>query len=389
MSTESAILNKQKNIFDKCVAKTNALELSFLRARPCCLFRIPGRPQINPKLGVDHILERYNEYTTAQIEKSCAKCIKQENNGVRSKRMWLNSQFKNSEYDFYYDFQLSNLCNLACKMCSPNFSSRLVKPFEFYRKNGYDDFNGGISPVLPNKWDWEIVDKIFEDINQRTKDKKIIIEFKGGEPTMQPEFEEFFYKFENPQNVRLDIISNLQRLPDYFIENIKKFGEVNVGVSLEGTEETYEYIRTLGDWKTFKTNIETLTTETKSFTNKVALHFHPKVISYGLSRLQDLIDFMDYGASLGFKPPSENSIAEIIWTPYHSCPLYLPKEYVENIVARISHKRDSKLKNLLLNSNTYTEEQMQNTLKFIELTDKFNNKDFWQTPTGLELKNYL
>ena len=73
MSTESAILNKQKNIFDKCIAKTNALELSFLRARPCCLFRIPGRPQIDPKLGVDHILERYNEYTTAQIEKSCAK----------------------------------------------------------------------------------------------------------------------------------------------------------------------------------------------------------------------------------------------------------------------------------------------------------------------------
>ncbi len=376
-------------IFHNCKAKTNALELSFLRARPCCLFRTPGRPQINPKLGVDHVLESFKHYTDEKVEKGCIKCIKQENNGVRSKRNYLDTLLKDGEYDFYYDFQLSNLCNLACKMCSPNFSSRLVKPFEFYKQKGYDDDNGMVSPILPNKWDWEIVDKIFEDINKRTKDKKIVIELKGGEPTMQPEFKDFFDKFENVQNVRLDIITNLQRLPDYFLENISKFEEINVGVSLEGTEETYEYVRTLGDWKTFKSNLETLAKETRSFTNKIGLHFHPKIISYGLSNVQDLLDFMDYGESLGFIGAGDTSIAEIIWTPHHSCPLYLPKDYVETVVSRISHKRDGKLKKLLLGSNSYTEKQMQNTLKFIELTDEFNKKDFWQTPTGKELKNYL
>lgn len=376
-------------IFHNCMAKTNALELSFLRARPCCLFRTPGRPQINPKLGVDHVLESFKHYTDEKVEKGCIKCIKQENNGVRSKRNYLDTLLKDGEYDFYYDFQLSNLCNLACKMCSPNFSSRLVKPFEFYKQKGYDDDNGMVSPILPNKWDWEIVDKIFEDINKRTKDKKIVIELKGGEPTMQPEFKDFFDKFENVHNVRLDIITNLQRLPDYFLENISKFEEINVGVSLEGTEETYEYVRTLGDWKTFKTNLETLAKETRSFTNKIGLHFHPKIISYGLSNVQDLLDFMDYGESLGFIGAGDTSIAEIIWTPHHSCPLYLPKDYVETVVSRISHKRDGKLKKLLLGSNSYTEKQMQNTLKFIELTDKFNKTDFWKTPTGKELSNYL
>jgi len=376
-------------IFHNCKAKTNALELSFLRARPCCLFRTPGRPQINPKLGVDHVLESFKHYTDEKVEKGCIKCIKQENNGVRSKRNYLDTLLKDGEYDFYYDFQLSNLCNLACKMCSPNFSSRLVKPFEFYKQKGYDDDNGMVSPILPNKWDWEIVDKIFEDINKRTKDKKIVIELKGGEPTMQPEFKDFFDKFENVQNVRLDIITNLQRLPDYFLENISKFEEINVGVSLEGTEETYEYVRTLGDWKTFKSNLETLAKETRTFNNKIGLHFHPKIISYGLSNVQDLLEFMDYGESLGFIGAGDTSIAEIIWTPHHSCPLYLPKDYVETVVSRISHKRDGKLKKLLLGSNSYTEKQMQNTLKFIELTDEFNKKDFWQTPTGKELKNYL
>ena len=160
-------------------------------------------------------------------------------------------------------------------------------------------------------------------------------------------------------------------------------------MSLEGTEETYEYVRTLGDWKTFKSNLETLAKETRTFTNKIGLHFHPKIISYGLSNVQDLLEFMDYGESLGFIGAGDTSIAEIIWTPHHSCPLYLPKDYVETVVSRISHKRDGKLKKLLLGSNSYTEKQMQNTLKFIELTDEFNKKDFWQTPTGKELKNYL
>ena len=377
-------------IFDKCAAKTNALELSFERARPCCVFRadVKRRP-INPKLGVNYVMNRFKEYTNDEIAEGCKKCIIQESNGARSKRLWLNSFIHSGEYDLYYDFQLSNLCNLACKMCSPNFSSRLVKPWKFYRENGYIEKDIGVSPVLPSKWNSTIVDKIFDDINERTKDKKVVVEVKGGEPTMQTEFNDFFNRFENIHNVRLDLITNLQKLPDYFLENVSKFHKVNIGVSIEGTEETYEYIRTLGKWNTFEKNIKTLCKEKKSFNNDTKLIFHPKIVSYGIGRLQDLLDFMDYGASLGFQEASAESISEIIWSPNHSSPLYLPKAYVSEVMSNVEHKRIHKLKKLLRDKNVYTKDQMDRTLKFIELTDVYNKTDFWKTPTGKGLSNYL
>ena len=98
---------------------------------------------------------------------------------------------------------------------------------------------------------------------------------------------------------------------------------------------------------------------------------------------------MDYGTSLGFKKVSPESISEIIWSPRHSCPLYLPKAYVTEILSNVKHERIHKLKKLLTDKNMYTNDQMDRTLKFIELTDIYNKTDFWKTPTGKGLSNYL
>ena len=58
-------------------------------------------------------------------------------------------------------------------------------------------------------------------------------------------------------------------------------------------------------------------------------------------------------------------------------------------MSNVKHKRIHKLKKLLRDKNVYTKDQMDRTLKFIELTDKFNKTDFWKTPTGIKLSNYL
>ena len=145
----------------------------------------------------------------------------------------------------------------------------------------------------------------------------------------------------------------------------------------------------MGKWNTFEQNIKTLCKERESFNNDTRLIFHPKMVSYGIGGLQDLLEFLDYGTSLGFEEVSQESISEIIWSPSHSSPLYLPKAYVTKVMSGVKHKRIHKLKKLLRDKNVYTKDQMDRTLKFIELTDKFNKTDFWKTPTGKGLSNYL
>ena len=217
-----------EQLFHKCKAKTNALEISFLRARPCCLFRTPGKPQIDPKLGVDHIIKSFSEYTDEKVEFGCRKCIINEEHGSESRRQYFD-KVMNTEYDFYYDFQLSNLCNLACKMCSPNHSTRLEKTWQYYKDNNFEH-EQMISPILPHSWDNQVVERILEDINRRTTSgKKVIISLKGGEPTVQPELKSFLENLENINNIRIDVITNLQKLPDYFVNSLDKFEKCNIG----------------------------------------------------------------------------------------------------------------------------------------------------------------
>ena len=379
-----------EQLFHNCKAKTNAVEISFTRARPCCLFRTPGRPQINPKLGVDHILKSFSEYTEEKVEYGCNKCIMNEANGSESRRQYFD-KIMNTEYDFYYDFQLSNLCNLACKMCSPNHSTRLEKTWQYYEDNNFEH-EQILSPILPHSWDNEIVEKILEDINRRTTSgKKVIISLKGGEPTIQPELESFLENLENIHNIRVDVITNLQKLPDYFVNSLHKFEKSTIGVSCEGVEETYEYNRSLGDWNTFKQNIVTISEQAK-ISNKIDLQLQPLVTAQTIGDLERFIEFIKYCNSLGFKKVSKVSFNNLCYNPLEANPLKMPLDFIKEIVKDLEDLNEEITNNItkqLLNKNTYSEETFKRFLEFTRLNDEFYKTDFWQTPTGKKLKPYL
>lgn len=374
-------------LFHKCKASTNALELSFNRARPCCLFRSPGKPQIDPTLGVKHILKSFSEYTDQKVKAGCIKCEKQESNGAESRRLYLD-KVMNTEYDFYYDFQLSNLCNLACKMCSPNFSSRVEKTFKFYDEKNFNH-EQLVSPVLPHSWNQKTVEKILEDINRRTTSgKKIIISMKGGEPTIQPELESFLENLENINNIRINVITNLQRLPDYFVKTLNKFERCSIGVSCEGVEDTYEYVRSYGDWNEFKQNIKIISQQIQ-ISNKITVELKPLITAQGVGDLQRFIDFVKYCDSLGFNKMSKTAFNNICYYPSETSPLILPLEFIKDIFNDLDDDLVSNLKKQLVNKNTYDKRAFTRMLEFNKINDKFYKTDFWGTPTGIKLSNYL
>lgn len=195
-----------------------------------------------------------NQHANKKMPKECSWCIKREESGGVSMRQYYNELFSetNTTGPVHVDFQPNNFCNLKCRMCGPNNSNLIAKEV----KN-----NPGYSFVKLKAEDWQLdvtdrfENKIFDKIDF-TQVKKI--KYLGGEPFVQDYFKEFLSRIPNKKEIELHITSNLTRLPDYFLDSVNDFKNVNVNASIDGINDVYEYVRTNGKWEVVKTNYKKL-----------------------------------------------------------------------------------------------------------------------------------
>lgn len=106
------------------------------------------------------------------------------------KRIWS----KNDHQTFFVTWSLHNLCNYRCSYCPPNLN------------------NGSTDNVSLND-----IQNFYYALKPHVKDKKIVIAFSGGEPTMHPEFIEMI-KFLSNQGCEICMTSNGSRKLDWWIE---------------------------------------------------------------------------------------------------------------------------------------------------------------------------
>jgi len=151
----------------------------------------------------------------------------------------------------YLDLRFDNTCNLACRMCDPSSSNLLYNSIENYRNNDQQ---------LPEHW------KNFEKYKQKdqteisAKRKDYVIELlpgievlkvTGGEPFISKDFLEVLdHAIENDyaKNIRLLITTNGTKFVKAVLERLQYFKGVDLNVSVDGSFETYEYIRYPFTW---------------------------------------------------------------------------------------------------------------------------------------------
>ena len=188
----------------------------------------------------------------------CEQCALKEASVGHSRRKFfediLNPMLIGKEYDYsknftdiyFLEFNMSNICNLKCRMCDGINSSAWVK----------DDSNSGPQNGNPyfrrindpefgytNKSE-QIIEKLFEDptpfVNLR------YLSIKGGEPYMEPANKIILKKFIDlgiAKNVTLDWTTNGTIVDEEVHELAKQYGHTKWTVSVEGTDGLYEYIR--------------------------------------------------------------------------------------------------------------------------------------------------
>jgi MoaA/NifB/PqqE/SkfB family radical SAM enzyme len=217
----------------------------------------------------------------------------------------------------YLDVRWSNTCNLACVYCSPDLSStwanelNIVHRFERATKHN-------------------LLDYVLDNVHTLKE-----VYMAGGEPLLMKENELLIEAIiqKNPE-CHVLVNTNLTQIKDSPIfQNLLKLKNCSWMVSIDDTEERFEYLRYPSKWNEFKDNFNLL--KAHADINKIALNM--VFTSVNALTYWDTIDYMidTMGVQLsGISLALYNNGATGPWNPRH-----LPVEYQNLALEKMNQLR--------------------------------------------------
>lgn len=246
--------------------------------RPCCINKehitdTDGKPFFIQRDSVEKIFHsEYMEnlrkdFLEGKKPLSCSTCWKDEDNGYKSKRQIYAEIHKDHieekgfdttpKYPIDYQLILTNACNLKCRSCGTSHSTSWQKEIKTMDKSDSDLINQ-FSYDLPFKQPGDVNSVFLKDIDSWAPNIKRM-EVVGGEPFYTEVWEKVWkYLIEHgySKNIELAMSTNCTKYNEPLLELLdKNFKAVGIGLSIDGTEDTFEYLRTNATWVDVKENI--------------------------------------------------------------------------------------------------------------------------------------
>lgn len=147
------------------------------------------------------------------------------------------------------DIKSSSHCNLACRMCASDNSSKLwreydanreaLKDFEYYYEFARPQYAKEAKRYDINEW-------------LQVSDQIKYLNISGGEPTLHPEVLQLLESYEKSgyaDKIEVTFNSNGTHFNEELFNKLKSYREVRIYMSLDGTGSIYEYIRYPGKWE--------------------------------------------------------------------------------------------------------------------------------------------
>ena len=183
----------------------------------------------------------------------------------------------------YFDIRLSNLCNLKCRMCWPQFSTQIAREQQHFANTGqatwYKDY------AVP-EWDTA---RLWQGITDNTVAVEEIT-FVGGEPTLHDEMYQLLEQFIEQglsKNIRLKFTTNLTNLQQRLLDAIPHFKNVVINTSIDGVGAVNSYIRHPSDWNTVTRNLDRLSAMLAD--NNLSINITPVIQIYNIFDLGNLV----------------------------------------------------------------------------------------------------
>lgn len=278
--------------------------------RPCCESRTDSVDEIadyQEYWNGEFLQEVRRDMLSNKPHNICNRCVAVESSGGFNARKFYKNILKKSEgtkkekiefnvktgnqfgSPLSIDYRGSNLCNLKCRMCHPASSSEIAKEVltnsESFKRINISTTNSFLYKENKN---------VNTFINQIPLKNISRIKFLGGEPLLQEDvyqgLEKVLLESDNPLDVDIAFTTNATNFPKRFTDIIEKFGRVLMRVSLDGVDETYEYVRTNGDWKTIKDNCIKMFEKNYS-KHRVSMGFSFVIQAYNAFNIIDILEF--------------------------------------------------------------------------------------------------
>jgi MoaA/NifB/PqqE/SkfB family radical SAM enzyme len=235
----------------------------------------------------DNFLENFNEHwydyrnklkkQILQNERpvECDNCWKKEDLGIKSLRQNFIEKYKQrnewenfltrikqqSDFPIELDLKLGNYCNLSCRMCSSYSSSKYQTEFKkIYKETGIDY---GINDYEKHyvQQNWYDSDEFYNIFTKILDNGIKELKFTGGEPLIVPNVKkllDYCIKKKISKDIILLIITNVTRIDNDWIQIFNKFGHTGLILSIDGIDNTYEYIRYPTNWRDIYKNLQLL-----------------------------------------------------------------------------------------------------------------------------------
>jgi MoaA/NifB/PqqE/SkfB family radical SAM enzyme len=259
--------------------------------KPCCYFA-GNIPQDNGRHYhiTTHTLEQvYNstymkdlrqQFIQGDRPQGCKRCWSEEQDGSVSKRMLLKHRFIPDSFDANWEqndiknlkfvsVKTGNICNLKCRICGPGSSSKIAEeqlgqiPLPERKTHViYENLMSG--QWIKNHAIW----------NKLTDLDIEYLDITGGEPMLQPQ------QFQLLQNiidqgrahqVQLHYNTNGTMFPDNHADKWKQFKMVEIALSIDNTQDRFEFERSGAEWSELETNLSKFMA-LRSHNIKIALH---------------------------------------------------------------------------------------------------------------------
>jgi sulfatase maturation enzyme AslB (radical SAM superfamily) len=239
------------------------------------------------------------------------------------------------------DVRWTNLCNFSCVYCSPEFSSKWANE---------------LSVRINTPTEQQLIN-FKEYIFKHAKNLKHVY-LAGGEPLLMKENLELLREL-NP-DVNLRINTNLSKVDTGVFDAVCGFKNVHWTVSVETTEEEFEYIRFGGRWSDFLDNLNII----RQLDHKISFNMLWFLLNY-----DTVFGCVDYLKGLGFH--NNSFIIGALLTPEYLNIRHLPENVLNLLKTKLESRIDERPGYLL-------EDSYHNMLHYIgqpidqDLQDSFN-----------------
>lgn len=243
-----------------------------IRLLPCCVY------QTNKNYSS---LDEYNSSeeiiklkTATEWPAGCNTCQRQELAGQRSYRNDSKNYFQD-RHEVRVEIFPSNVCNLKCMMCDETNSTALAQ-----EKHAM----GKISKDMVREF--EITNECIDTILKLDNVKSVSII--GGEFFLTKKNLDFL-DFIVAQDIKLRVVTNATVILDKHLDRLKQIKDLELQISIDGYERSYEFMRYPATWDQFSENSKKLIKELP----RANINFHYVVQPLNIQNIVPTLDWIN------------------------------------------------------------------------------------------------